>query len=679
MEGSDGEDDRTFKVNFSSDGVTKLRKNVTEKLKEFMGDYTDDTLVEYVIVLIRNGRRKEEAKNELWDHLSSNIDLYMQRESNSGAVPGIKHASGDQGGRSDTQLDSESDRANLAKLSRSRHNREWKGLGKDVTEPPPFRSSVVVSPHVEDENHHNAGRRKRSISPRPLVQKKRGRTDERSLSQREVVSQATVDAPRRLLQFAVRDAVATARPSNLGVGPTLKRLRSVVSTSSGNSSLEDRPQRIRSGAIVPSSMITAMKAAAEAAEDVTRVRSSKNVFDRLGHGTDVLETPDQVARSNNVDIKDREYDDLNHVLEQSCATNLHRKEYSGQYVGKMSMVESDTGLGSDSASDNEGYDDVNIHRVMNGSQMESSCGNKGDDSLMVQYSVAKNAEDVLHKPRFREEDQPAASANKSHKIVNISVNVNTWKPPHYQAPLEAGEANNVKSVQGSGRGDEKSGVQVMGSGVPVTAGNGHVKSADAAKEFPKTITSAVGSYSTIRPSEDADSRTIFVSNVHFAATKDSLSRHFNKFGEVLKVVILTDTATGQPKGSAYVEFMRKEAAEHSLSLDGTSFMYRILKVVKRSSVHQDAASMMTWPRMPRASPFTAGRFARVPFPRGMSSAAFRLRPIKTSARIMQWKRDSQASSENGNALTSNNVASPTARGLTYVRPDAKPGGNTGTT
>lgn len=36
--------------------------------------------------------------------------------------------------------------------------------------------------------------------------------------------------------------------------------------------------------------------------------------------------------------------------------------------------------------------------------------------------------------------------------------------------------------------------------------------------------------------------------VHFAATKDSLSRHFNKFGEVLKVVIVTDAATGQPKG-----------------------------------------------------------------------------------------------------------------------------------
>jgi RNA recognition motif-containing protein len=36
--------------------------------------------------------------------------------------------------------------------------------------------------------------------------------------------------------------------------------------------------------------------------------------------------------------------------------------------------------------------------------------------------------------------------------------------------------------------------------------------------------------------------------VHFGATKDALSRHFNKFGAVLKVIILADVNTGQPTG-----------------------------------------------------------------------------------------------------------------------------------
>ena len=38
-------DDRTFRVNFTGEGAEKLRDRVNDKLKEFMGDYTDDTLV----------------------------------------------------------------------------------------------------------------------------------------------------------------------------------------------------------------------------------------------------------------------------------------------------------------------------------------------------------------------------------------------------------------------------------------------------------------------------------------------------------------------------------------------------------------------------------------------------------------------------------------------------------
>lgn len=65
MESEGGGDDRTFKVNFTAEGVASLKATIEEKLKDFMGDYTDDTLVEYVIVLLRNGRRKDEAAQEL--------------------------------------------------------------------------------------------------------------------------------------------------------------------------------------------------------------------------------------------------------------------------------------------------------------------------------------------------------------------------------------------------------------------------------------------------------------------------------------------------------------------------------------------------------------------------------------------------------------------------------------
>lgn len=716
MGGADQIDDRTFRLNFLGDGAAKLRDRVNEKLKEFMGDYTDDTLVEYVIVLLKNGRCKEEARNELnvflgddsdsfvswlWDHLGSNINLYVQpQESLSDEAAKEKPTTGDQMARNDLHhLDFKSDRGKSSKLSRSRHNREWKTLVRDVDEPPPFQSSVIDNVHTDErtrgkvghaERSHSpqpvaqkkSGRAEQSHSPQPIARKKRSRPDEHHLMKRGVASQSTINAPRRLLQFAVRDAVATSRPSNSTSEPSLKRLRSVVSTSAVNSSVEARPRRFQSIARVPNAMATAIKAVEEAAKDVVKNRSSGNVFDRLGRGMDISQASDQLTEFREAAVEDVEYGDFNRVSEETRLNFLPKSEYTGDSVGDVTMLETDTGIASDSASDNERYDDVNVmgRRVMDVSQIGTSGGNEDQDSLMVRYSVAKNSDEIMRKPR-KDQDQSALAANTSRKIVNISVNVNTWKPTHYPEPREVSEMDNRKSVQESEAGLGKSGVWLMNEkSNPVTAGNGNTKpAADTQKEPQKMLPTPSGLYSTGRPTEDADSRTIFVNNVHFASTKDSLSRHFNKFGEVLKVIIVTDAATGQPKGSAYVEFMRKDAAENALSLDGTSFMSRILKVVRKSSA-QEAAPMMTWPRVVRGSPFAPQRFARVPFPRGISSVYRGRPPIKPGARSMQWKRDAQPTpSESGPTVASGNtVPSPAVRSLTYIRTEPKTNGSSGT-
>ncbi|KAM1124226.1 hypothetical protein ACFX2B_039174 [Malus domestica] len=671
-------DDRTFRVNLTGDSVIKLRESVREKLKEFMGDYTDDTLVEYVIVLLRNGRGKEEAKNELnvflgddsdsfvswlWDHLASNSDLHLQsQDSEIEDVSQRKTTSGDLIGKSDSHhLSSEPEREKSNnKVTRSRHNREWKGLARDEAEPPPFRSTEIGDIYVEDKSHSKVSRAK-SPSRQSAVHRKRIRSDEQHNTEREPVSQVKVDAPRRLLQFAMRDALTTSRQSNSATQPTLKRLRSVVSTPTVDSSLVDRPRRIQSVARVPNPMSTVMKAVAEAAEDVTRVKPSGSVFDRLGRGMEFSETSVPLASFRDAATEDVEFEDTIQLREQTQLSYPARSEYGGQYVGNA-MLESETGLASDFISDKEGFDDVNVtgRSVTDVSQIGTSGG-------------SRNVDDVMRLSRNKDHGQPIAAANSSHKIVNISVNVNTWKPPHSQEPREVVD-DDWKSLQDSTAGVSKSGLHVMKeNGSPVGASNGN---ATPAADSQKMLSSSTGLYVSGRPLEDADSRTIFVNNVHFAATKDSLSRHFNKFGEVLKVVIVTDSATGQPKGSAYVEFTRKEAADDALSLDGTSFMSRILKVEKRGAAHQEAAPGMMWPRVTRGSPFATARFGRSPFPRGMSGA-YRPRPlIKPGARSLQWKRDTQATQgETGSPVTGSAVPSPTARSLTYVRTEPKPAGN----
>ncbi|GAU12678.1 hypothetical protein TSUD_121700 [Trifolium subterraneum] len=676
----DRDDNRIIKMNFTTDGAAKLRESVTEKLKEFMGEYTDDTLVEYVIVILRNGKSKEQAKNELnvflgddsdcfvswlWDHLHLNLALYVKPEKLLDETPKRKLISEIQAGGDGFQHSkSELERGNSSKSSRSRHNKDWKGLVRGEAETPTIKISEVDNAHLEEKVRPKVNRGRRSLSPKPAVQRKRGRADEQPRTKRDLVSQVNIAAPRRLLQFAVRDAVGTPRTSSLGtsVEPSLKRLRSVVSTSSADSALVEHYQHVQPTSRVPNAMATVIKAVAEAAEDV-KSKSSGSVFDRLGCGMD-----------SSVDNSQLDYQHQ----EPNQSLNLQRTDYDGQYAANTTMMEHETGFPYDSNSDNEGCHDLNVigRGVTGTSQVGSSVGNRGSDSLMVQYSVAKNADDILRLKQNREQEQSAAAHNTSRKIVNISVNVNTWKPEQYQEPREVVELDGHKILDKK-TGESRSNMHLLkekANALKISNGNVNI-APDVQKESSKG-NSTTGSSVAVRPSEDVDSRTIFVSNVHFAATKDGLSLHFNKFGEVLKVIIVTDAATGQPKGAAYVEFMLKEAADNALSLDGTSFMSRILKVVKKSAAHQESAPTTTWPHVVRGSSFPTARFPRPPFARGIPGS-FRPRPpMKLGARSMQWKRgDTQTNPANsGSSVNTGNITMPATRGLTYVRTQSKPEG-----
>ncbi|XP_076929240.1 uncharacterized protein LOC143593513 [Bidens hawaiensis] len=568
-------DDLTFKIIFSRDGAARLRNRVKDKLKEFMGDYTDDTLVEYVIVLLKNGRCKEEARNELnvflgddsdsfvswlWGHLQSNLNLYTQSKESRVTD---EHVSKQKPVSESVVIKSDT-------ISKSRRVKDWKGVITEPAGPPPLRSAVIANIHSDDDNNNL----NRSSSSQPSIQRKRGRNvqtdhpDESSQVKRETVSKPTPGgATRRLLQFAVRDAVGTSRSASLTSEPSFKRLRSAVSTPTNDSSLEHCPPKIRSKA-----MAVAIKAVADAAHDVVKVKPSGNVFDRLGHTADASDTIDRVT-----DYGKHEAD---------------VPAYSGQYVEDISMMEHDVGLNSNKP-----------HRVEN-----------------ITVSDVANIYSNLNKPR-------GVSELDNQK-------------------LDAGNNSNPVTVSNA-------------NGVPIT----HVQS-----EVDQKSLSSIGVNPTGKSTEDEDSRIIFVSNVHFAATKDSLTRHFNKFGDVLKVLILTEPATGQPIGSAYVEFMTKEAAENALSLDSTSFMSRILKVVKKNSDQQLVAPVNAWACGARGSPYVASRFGRGSFARGGIPSAYRSHlPFKGGVRSFQWKRDAQNPSSDSISSPTAIPSPTTARSLTYVR------------
>ncbi|XP_030476320.1 uncharacterized protein LOC115693461 isoform X2 [Syzygium oleosum] len=678
-------DDRTFNVNFSGEGATRLWDTVKLKLKEFMPDYADDTLVEYVVVLLRNGRRKEEARNELdvflgddsdsfiswlWDHLANNLDLYIKPEEPDVNDIHEKPLSEElPDGAVSQNLDPEPEKGKSSNLLRSRRNREWKGLMGDAGEPPPLRSSESRHIHEEAKSHHRDDRARRSNSPQQAMQRKRSRLDERQHMKRDSNSQI-IDAPRRLLQFAVRDAVATSRPSDSAGESTLKRLRSVVSTASED--VVDRPPRIRSVARVPNAMATVIKAVAEAARDVRKVKPSGNVFDRLSRAVEVSE-PELVG-----EVAAEEFDDFDQTVEHTDLTKPQRLDYDESYDGDMRMMERESTLGYDYRSDNEVYDELKVTGHSNLPQTHIHGGSRHEDSMMMQYSISETTEDDISFKRNKKMEQLPVTANSSHRMANIPVNANSWQPPHQQAGHDATKLDNQHPPRGSLAVAKKFDGQVIGNKKHIAVVNGNAQStADTPKESQKMLSSTPGLNSTTRSLEDTDSRTVFVSNVHTAATKDSLSQHFNKFGEVLKVIINTDAATGQPIGSAVVEFTKKEAADDALSLDGSSFMSRVLRVVKRNTTLQKV-SPMTWPRLVRASPYA--RFSRAPFSRGIPGA-FRSRlPIRPGARSLQWKRDAQGTpAEGGSSVAANSIPFLGARKFTYVRTESKPSENTGGT
>jgi len=107
------------------------------------------------------------------------LDLYVQPQALLDEAPKKNTISEVQAGGDDFQhLNSGSERVKSNKLSRSRHNKDWKGLMREEAEPSPIRSSVADNSHLEEKGRPEANYGPRSLSPKPPVQRKRGRADE---------------------------------------------------------------------------------------------------------------------------------------------------------------------------------------------------------------------------------------------------------------------------------------------------------------------------------------------------------------------------------------------------------------------------------------------------------------------------------------------------------------------
>ena len=71
---------------------------------------------------------------------------------------------------------------------------------------------------------------------------------------------------------------------------------------------------------------------------------------------------------------------------------------------------------------------------------------------------------------------------------------------------------------------------------------------------------------------------LYVGNLPFSATDESVRTLFATHGTVEKVSLITDRDTGRPRGFAFVEMSNADAARAMQALNGTDFDGRSLKV-----------------------------------------------------------------------------------------------------
>ncbi|MCR4326926.1 MAG: RNA-binding protein [Candidatus Roizmanbacteria bacterium] len=83
--------------------------------------------------------------------------------------------------------------------------------------------------------------------------------------------------------------------------------------------------------------------------------------------------------------------------------------------------------------------------------------------------------------------------------------------------------------------------------------------------------------------QDGDSRKLYVGNLPWSMTNDSLKELFSQFGEVVEAIVITDRMTGKSKGFGFVTFADEKAAAaavekmHRSEVDGRNIVVNVAR------------------------------------------------------------------------------------------------------
>jgi RNA recognition motif-containing protein len=83
---------------------------------------------------------------------------------------------------------------------------------------------------------------------------------------------------------------------------------------------------------------------------------------------------------------------------------------------------------------------------------------------------------------------------------------------------------------------------------------------------------------------------LYVGNLPFTATEDSVRALFAQHGAVEKLALITDRETGSPRGFGFVEMANADAARAVQALNGADFEGRPLRINEAQSKERSSGN-----------------------------------------------------------------------------------------
>ncbi|CAL5033101.1 unnamed protein product [Urochloa decumbens] len=609
-------EERSFRMDRRSQAAAALRDAVTDVLPRFFGSYTDDTLAEYIVILICNGKHQYQARDDLEAFLgddSAKFVAWLWSYLSKQAVTSADNCNFQHG--MDNESENLNDRKNLL-VAKARHGdahivnskisvpETYHGLhkldsttGRNVPQRC-ISSTVIASPErlgcdqcIRENQHHKNGQNtlhSRSFSERTT----------QILTQEELHREhlGRNVSPRWLPEAAGNDGGR--------VPASLKRRRNVWDRL-GKPVVEDHGL-VRQIHDIPVQNGLHKMAKLMVAEHEPRYHVTSNAqhdaFDKTGSR--------KFTSS---------YADVNTVQGHQHAGKANRS----RLIGRLSFGEGNVFHG-DVGRNNLQDRDV----ISQKSSLSLPIKSIQSQSLNEFTSDMKGSPAAVSEPTRNIFTASKGHPSASKKLPPLTMQRNSETEVSYGEQISSpAQSKTPSSVNKDGSSCKPVKEEILDVKLKLKQMEQDVlklRSKQAQINNGKQGALSLGPHANSE--EDADSRTIFVTNVHFAATKEALSMHFMKCGTVLKVNILTDAITGHPKGAAYITFADRESIEKAVSLNGTSFLTRVLTVMRKAdappgflaSVQQAGRPLQPW----KSPPFKT-----------LST------PKQTSGYHRQWKRD----------------------------------------